>query len=269
MKKKVLRILSVILATALLLAVIFFSNAFVGNPISKALALNNAKEYVSKNYSDESFNQFEASYDFKLGCFVINVKSDIGADRIFTITYGFFGELINDNHFMITDKVNTANRINNEYKAKTEHLINAVLKEYDGFGFGEILCGDYNDEHIFAKFIPLSDLEIDKQYNINDLAEKAGHLQIHVNIIKPTNEVISDILLKTKGIFDTAGTEFNTVSITVTDSNYDSISVIDFPKEDIYEDGLTERVAEAILIAQQHIEKQNILKEEEIRTAIK
>ena len=54
MKKKILKVLALIVAIALIIGIGRFANALVGNPVSKYLATKTANEYIAKTYSDKT-----------------------------------------------------------------------------------------------------------------------------------------------------------------------------------------------------------------------
>ena len=55
MKKKVLKIIALIIAIALIVTVCWFANALCGNPISKWLAQRAADTYLDEHYPDTDF----------------------------------------------------------------------------------------------------------------------------------------------------------------------------------------------------------------------
>ena len=67
MKKKVLKIAAFVFAIALIVGVCIFANALVGNPISKALAINTAEKYLEENYEDKDFEIERVTFSFKDG----------------------------------------------------------------------------------------------------------------------------------------------------------------------------------------------------------
>ena len=55
MKKKVLKIIALVVAVALIVGVCIFANALVGNPISKWVATNTAEKHLEDSYGEKDF----------------------------------------------------------------------------------------------------------------------------------------------------------------------------------------------------------------------
>ena len=55
MKKKVLKVLALVVAIALIIGIGLFANALVGNPVSKYLATKNANEYIKELKNLDSY----------------------------------------------------------------------------------------------------------------------------------------------------------------------------------------------------------------------
>ena len=64
--KKSVKVLAGVTAFLLIIGILWFANGLLGNPISKTIANNTAKEYVAENYSNMKLNVSDAYYNFTL-----------------------------------------------------------------------------------------------------------------------------------------------------------------------------------------------------------
>ena len=76
--KKILKIVAVLCASALLVGIGFVSNMFLGNPISYYLAYNSAKKYIEENYKDTDYQVERVAYNFKFADYM----AEAGAKEI-------------------------------------------------------------------------------------------------------------------------------------------------------------------------------------------
>src|SRR5699024_10896758 len=118
------------------------------------------------------------------------------------------------------------------------------------FGTIELL-----DEDSPARFdepdygVQLNELELDKKYNIKELAETTGHIVYYVEEQEISFENASEYLMIIKNELDEAGVPFYAIDFVLQNPEEDSgkpyednasIHTANFPYEDIYEEGLAE-----------------------------
>lgn len=77
MKKK--KWIYISLITILVLPILFFYNAFNGNPISKWIAASTLDKYLQDTYPNQEFNADKGFYNFKIGGYSFDVNK-IGAE---------------------------------------------------------------------------------------------------------------------------------------------------------------------------------------------
>ena len=115
-------------------------------------------------------------------------------------------------------------------------------------------------------------LELDAYYDITELGEKAGHLNIYVYDKDVSEEKMAEILLGIKDIFLSSGVKFYAIDCVLEYPRLENhvpykdgrVEVSNFLCEDIYEEGLTERVAEANRQVEEYHAQQDALKQQEI-----
>ncbi len=257
MKKKVLKIVSILAAAVVVGVIIWFLVGFFGNPVSKHLAEKSAQEYLETNFADTDYETEEAFYDFKSSAYNVHIKSPSSEDSSFSIVAGLDGKVIYDTYESnVLEKGNTADRINNAYRKAADGIFNSEDFPYKSdicFGDIEFVPASYADDHGVPEYaIITNSLELDKYYDINDLGLKAGHLVIYVQSETVTPEKMAEVLLTIKDLFDKSGVKFYVIDCVLeypkpeddTPRNDFRVEVKDFLYTDIYVDSMVQRVAD-------------------------
>lgn len=264
-KTKTKKIIAAILSLVLIGIVLFLANGMVGNPFSKMLANKAAEKYITKNYSDLDLELEKAFYSFKDGRYHVNATSTSSIDTHFTLSYSWAGKLEYDDYEdLVLSKWNTFQRIDSEYRklvdAKFENKMD--LDERD-FMYGEL-----------AKDDDFSDLELDKKYDVKELAEKQGHIQLTMETDTRNIEAMAKILTKVKKIFDEEDIPFTNINVDLSEPRREDASqedlltagylmIQDFLYSDIYPDGLEKRIEDNIKETKRYYQEQN---QEKIKT---
>ncbi len=278
MKKKALKIAALAVALVLIAAIGVFANALVGNPISKHLAKTAAEKVIEENHPDRDFYIERVFYSFKDGFYHITVNSPSSPDSSFKIMSNFYGKVVLNTYVdVITNKRNTADRIWKEYREATDKILESGTFPYNThIAYGDIEFRDREsicvDDMLPSYAIVTDTLELDAYYDIGELGKKAGHLVIYIYDEDVSIERLSEILLNIKNIVNSAGVEFYAIDCVLKyprpendEPNKDGrIEVNNFLCEDIYEKGLSERVAEANRQAEEYHAQQDALKQQEI-----
>ena len=246
--------------TSVVLVVVGALVAFVpfGNPLSKYLVTKNAESYIAENYQNTDYEIEDVAYDFKTGNYYVQVQSPSSGDSSFTIYAGTNGKIGYDTYEdAVSQKWNTANRINNEYWNTTKALLESEKFPYNQhIAFGNIEFADSDtpvgaDVPKYAIFT--SELELDGVYDINEMGAKAGHLTIYIYDEDVSVSRLSEILLGIKGLFDKESVSFYIIDCVLeypraedgSAAKDDRVEVMNFLYGDIYEEDLEERVAES------------------------
>ncbi len=257
MKKKILKVLALVVAIALIICIGVFANSLVGNPVSKYLATKSANEYIEKTYSDKDFIIEEVNYDFKTGGYYARVTSPTSIDSHFSLSFDWMGKLELDCYDDVTSGWNTAMRLEDDYR----NAVKAVTESKDFsekyfIAYGEIPCvlSDYPiDEEHPEYALQKEELVIDKIYDIKEVASEHGKLVLYAYDEEVTVERLSELLLEVKNKFDNSGVTFKAVDFVLEPPKKEGepmmsdeqIQIKNFYYSDIYEDGLVERVKEA------------------------
>ena len=251
MKKLILKSAALVVAVGLIAFVCVFANSLVGNPVSSALA----KKYITEAYGDKNFEIERITFSFKDGCYHAFITSPGSIDSDFTLVIDMWGSLCIDTY---EDRVltgwNTADRIGRDYRKKVDEVLESRIFPYDehiGYGDIEFISSKYKDDpHVPEYAIITESLMRDAFCDVNELGAKAGKLTIYIDDDTVTTERMAEILLDIKKIFDNASVKFHAVDCVLTyprqeegANSEERVEVMDFLYSEIYEDGMTERVA--------------------------
>ena len=258
MKNKTMRIIAFILAVVLIGGLVWFANAMNGNPISAMLAKKTATEYLAEKFSHTDYYIESIGYNFKDGNYYAHIRSDSSIDTQFTLHITMTGKLRYDTYDSVTEGFVTARRLESEYRALTDTILDAEdypYKAENGWGFGTLeiyppeALTDPNVTDIPAYAIDQSTLILDHDYDIRALGQQAGHLIIYVDSDTVTAEHASEIMLDIKGRFDAAEIPFKAMDFVLQYPRSDEemrpegeVRVKDFLYEDIYAEGMTDRI---------------------------
>lgn len=253
--KKAVKTILIILAILAVGVILWFVCAFFGNPVSYLLSKNSADNYIEENYSDYDLEIEKVGYDLKISGYYAYVVSPSSVDTHFHVYFDLLGRPVRDTFENVTDGWNTATRLDNEYRALTDSIENKI-KEYfvTDIYYGEIKTSEVADDYCGKKpyGIPMSELIFDYDYDINEVAEKAGHIVFYYDETELTADKSAIRLLELKRIFDENGIKFYAIDFIAQEpkteenaANRKEFAVREFLYSDIYEDGLAFRLQEA------------------------
>ena len=260
MKKKYFKILAFAIAIVLIAGLGYIANGLLGNPISKLLATNTAKKYVAETYAGTDYYVEDISYSFKDGNYHAFIKSPTSIDTEFSVYITMFGKARYDTYENVLRGFNTAQRLDREYRTLTDKIFEDSSFPYDcQISFSELeihpeeaFGGSASQFEVPNYAMKLNELELDKVYDIKELGRQIGQLTIYVENDVVTLEAASEIMLEIKEIFDDANVPFKSMNFTLlypATEDYTrpegQIDVGNFLYEDIYEEGMVERVEEA------------------------
>ena len=275
MKKKILKILALAVALVLIAGLGFFANAFLGNPVSKMMARSTAKKHLNETYAGTDYYIDSVYYDFKSSCYHALIKSPSSMDTYFSLRISMLGKLGYDSYEDVTSKTTTARRLENEYRELADTVFNDPSFPYTcdiSYGMMEIYPIKYHgNDDVPSYALNQDELVLDKIYDIRELGRKAGHLIIYVDSDTVTVEEAARIMLDIKSIFDKSAVPFAAVDFTLQhpkplEGPRDDIFIgtNDFLYEDIYEDGMAERVDAADKALKEYYAEQDAKMEAEM-----
>lgn len=257
MKKKHLKLAAFALALAIIAGLCLFANALVGNPVSKALATRTAKRHLAENYSTYVLDR--AGYNFKDGNYYAHLTDPDQIDGDFSLSITPWGKLLYDSY---EDRVlsgeNTRSRLSMEYR----DMVDAVLETPRAglpvdFGGGDLECWSRESLELELADAPdyaliTEELEVNGAYDVRELGALAGHLNYYLEEETPSLERLAHWLLEIRRLMDEAQVPFVDIDLSIRylrdeegrrpDSD---VYVLRFPYEEIYEEGLLQRVEQA------------------------
>ena len=252
MKKKrplFLRISAALAALFLIGILFFFYNAFNGNPISAAIVTARVNSYVKETYPGNDFSIKWASYDFKTNDYRCRIQSASSPDTSFFISGGISGKLYDSYETAVLEKGTTYARLDN---ALNEEAC-ALLKQQFPYRCQIFYCY-FSEKETGTR----DKLILDMPFELHNLPYPAA-LTVYVEAGQktPTWEELAQKLLLLKKAADENQIHIAYYSIcleaayeedkngNLTVSQYDaSLSVYDFPAQNITAEGLPERLRE-------------------------
>ena len=266
MKKKHLKIIALTFAIVLIVGLCWFANALLGNPVSKMLASNTARQHLAETYGGTDYYVDRIAYNFKDGNYHAFIKSETSIDIEFSLYITMAGKLRLDTYEDVTSGFNTARRIDQEYRTLTDSIFDSPSFPYGhdiGYGTIEIYPGelignrDFDDVPTYA--LNQDELILDKIYDVRELGRQAGHLVIYVEQDSVSIEEAAEIMVDVKRLFDDAGIPFAAMDFVLQHPRPEEgkrpegeVRVIHFPYEEIYADDMVTRVREADKITREY-----------------
>lgn len=275
MKKKILKIAAFAVALALIVGVCLFANSLVGNPISKLLATNTAKQYIKENYPNKDYQLDGVTFNFKFVCYNAYFTSPSSPDSSFTLMLGMDGKIVHDYYEdHVTNRGNTARRLEAEYRAAVSKVLDDPAFPYNShIAYGELqfIPEEFkNAEGVPPYALVTNELELDGIYDINKLGAKAGKLTIYVYDDTVTAERLAEIVLDIRKMLDYAEVSFYIMDCVLEYPKPESgqwqqgrVEVMDFLYENIYEEGMVERVQASNDAANRYYDEMDAIKKQD------
>lgn len=271
MKKKHFKMAALVIAIILIVGLGCFANSLLGNPISKMLATNTAQKHLAETYAGTDYYMERITYSFKDGKYHAFITSPTSMDTQFSLTITMLGELRLDTYEDVANGFNTARRVDYDYRDLTNTIFeNPSFPYICRFSYGtleiypEEAFADPERNDVPSYAINQKELELDKIYDIKELGKQAGHLVIYVESDTVSMKKATEIILDIKSIFDNAGIPFKAIDFTLEYPKSEDgkrpegeVSIKNFSYEDIYEDGMIDRVQDADKALKAYYEEQD------------
>ncbi|MDI9475694.1 MAG: hypothetical protein WBI21_08500 [Natronincolaceae bacterium] len=269
--KKIIKIAAGIIAIALISTLLLIANGFLGNPVSKALAERAASKHIEKTYPDLNLQLEKVNYSFKTGGYYALIKSPTSIDIHFNVDISPAGKVLRDSYETdVLSGWNTYQRIDSEYRIMTDKIFEAPDYPYiSHIDFGSLKMKEV-DKEIGSPGpdygISMEDLELDKKYDVKELAKTAGHITVYIQKEEVTVEKASEVLLNLKEIFDIADVPFYAIDFVLQKPRGDDgtpnedkteLRVNDFLYSDIYEKDLEDRFMESAKVLEEYYKKKD------------
>ena len=262
--RKTIKIIAGITAFILIGLLLFVANGLLGNPVSKGLAQQSAWKYIEKTYPDLDLQVEMVNYSFKTGSYFAYVKSQTSIDTHFDLDISLTGTILRDSYVnYVLSGWNTWERIDSEYRTMVDKVFTAPDFPYiSHINFGSIKTMEADREVGSPRLvygISIEDLELDKKYDIKELAKTAGNITAYIQSEEVTMKRASEVLLHLKEIFDREEIPFYAMDFVLEkprkddgtpNESMEEIRVNDFLYSDIYEGDLEDRLTKAVEVDQ-------------------
>ena len=189
MTKRILKIGALVLALCLLAGIGWFANGLLGNPVSRWLARHSAEAYLAEVYPGTDYVIESVRYSFKSGDYNVQVVSPSSMDTRFTLSLSMTGRLWWDSYqTSVTGRWNTWDRLETEYRALADRVFEDPGFPYDSnIAYGSLWMDQEYGEPAPPGLL-LSELELDKQYDMQQLGAECGRLCLYVRQEEVTAE---------------------------------------------------------------------------------
>ena len=273
MRRKKRLIFSILLAI-MVCAGAYFLNAFFGNPVSRALAKRTAERYIEENYP--GFHIENLGFDLKTTGYYAHAVLPESADSSFSLHLDMVGNIKYDTYeSRVLQRGNTADRLNTEYGELVDRVLADPSLPYAvDIGFGELLFWYDREADAVKEYscsVPMSQLELDKQYDVSALGAEAGRLVVYIADEDVSLPRLTEILTDLTRRFDAEGIAFYMIDLILeyprpTDDapwREGRVEVKDFLYSDIEGEGLIDSVTASNEAAVAYYAEQGALKETE------
>ena len=258
MKKKWLKIGALLVALLIIAGLCVFANALVGNPVSKWLATRTAEKHLEEVYGGTDFEIERIGFNFKDTDYYAHIYSPSSEDSSFSLRMDMFGNLELDTYeSRVLYGGNTQDRLYMEYRELVDEVLEAPDYPFTSFiAYGDLQVGfKAPDVEVGVPYWPesyviLGEVELDKKYDIRELAKTAGYLVVYVEDAVVTVERAAEVLLELKELFERKNVPFYAIDFVLEYPRKEEggtikegrVNVDGFLYTDIYEEGLVERV---------------------------
>jgi len=244
-------------AVAILCGVLVFANGLVGNPLCKAIAKNHAEKMITQQFDEPDLEIERVGFNFKTGGYYVHVRSDSSIDTHFTIEYNGWGQYHYDTYDSVTSGSNTLRRIDDAYRTGVRDALDKYYGEENvNIGYGSI-NGDYELTGFTYDLLPALDmctLQRDALYDLAELGAQYGEVTFYLCTTDVTWQRAAATLLEVRQLLEAEGLDFYAIDFVLMpprhpDGTWNNdgpeIRIENFLCEDIYEEGLEDRVRDA------------------------
>lgn len=233
-------------------------NVIAGNPVSRMLAEKAAENYLAGKFPEGGYEVANIWFDSKRGHYGIVVQKSGSQDVRFTVDTDMKGNYHHDTYDDVLTGWYTAHRLGSEYQTLAEPILHRLNLTYSRayvsceLEFEQRQWQD--DPYDYQYFLNGEELIPDGMYDILEVGAAAGSLQITVEDEDVSPEKAAEILLEVRRLMDEAEVPFHSVDLTLEYPRPENamdrrqegmVEVTGFLYEDIYEEGLAERVRSA------------------------
>lgn len=252
------RTIAAVLALALTAGMLALADALMGNPYSKKIATVAAEGYLDGKFPEQELYIADIWHDSKQAEYEFAIRSETSVDTYFEMTVRRDGSVRFDTYDDVLRGYNTAGRVGGAYHELAVPVLQKLNLTHErayvssNLGFE---CRQWGDDPYETEFLLDGEpLVLDKEYDLLALGAKIGVLDVSIEDDVVSEERAAAILLEIKVLMEEAGVPFTKVNLTLRypqpsdpeEKRKEGRVVLEaFLREDIYADGLVERVRSA------------------------
>lgn len=254
-RKLFLRVLAGLAGAGIVVFILVFAVALLGNPLSSLLIHWQAGRYLDKTYPYMELEREWPQYSFKTGGYYVHVQQPGSKDIHFSLDYSAFGKLQYDSYENdVLDGNSTLSRLDREYRALGDEVLESPNFPWESdIAFVTLRADDLVDPPPGSGYgLDMGALEPDGEYDVSKMGAEHGELVLYVDCDDVSAAQAAEILLDVKERFDGAGVGVYAVSLVVRqapagdtrDPDAPEFHTANFRWEDIVPEGLEERLEE-------------------------
>ncbi|MBR2889782.1 MAG: hypothetical protein IKC09_05865 [Oscillospiraceae bacterium] len=251
-------IVSVIAIVLVLHIVLLPAFLFFGYPLSYALVAISTTSHVAITQPELDVQIDRIVYDFKHGGYSVYFVSPTSQDTYFRMVCDGFGLIHLDYSDSAQSKGHTVARVEQDYRNRLDEALAEAEFDFEVRQcFAEITHQYGNEWGSINKDFGITDaevqaLELDREYDFREFAAKYGRINIQIRDEQVTVERAAEILLELKAYLEKQNIPWYGMDFSLTYDHSEYVILYDFLYEDVYEEGLVDRVQESYDATQKH-----------------
>lgn len=264
--KKYLKAGAFVLSLALAAWFIYLVDMFTGYPVSYFIVKDALDTYMEETYAGTDFIADKPHRVIKLGGFLVDVHSPSSQDSSFRIQMNCDGTIESDTYESnVKSGINTAMRLSHEYQELTRTIFESAVFPFEATcsgSFENAISGNsevLNEPGTYPDKWDVKELVLDQKYDISQLSGQYGSLYLNVTTDDVSVGTAAEALLELRNIMEKSNLPFKSVDLWVCSQEQDpsekpkeTIHILNFGWDDIHEDGLEDRVQNAIHATNAH-----------------
>lgn len=247
MNKRVFSLILVFFIFLLLPLMFFF-----GNPLSYLMITLRGNKYLQTTYPNSDLKVQSIVYDFKRAAYITRAASSISQDTHFLLFTDWFGNISGDQYGYVTSGANTMERLGTQYRSLVDNCFDSGNFPWPHtIAYGELIFRQGSNSDTPDYGLDPSILELDGQYDIQALGAAHGRITLYLHDETVSIPRAAELLLAVTEYLDARSIPFRGICLTLCaplnaagQNVGQQITFSDFLHENIYEDGLIDRLTE-------------------------
>ena len=241
-----------IIAIMILLGIVLVPMTFFfGNPVSWLATAVRANIYLWENYSDYEYRIKKIAYDFKHGCYTVDLEFTTNPEVTYWLSCDWFGTVIGDTREPY-ERITALGEIREDYVARVTPVLEELTQRYEITRMDCQIVGTGQPVSYVRKDYGLGSSMVDpeQEYDCMEVGSRHGRITVFLYDTESTPEHAAELLLEIKQYLDAAGVRFYAIDFVLkTKTGGEDIWLYDFLSSDIYPEDLAHRIENADAVA--------------------